>query len=173
MSAGRCLVSGVPSFLEYITDGPNNETTMKCRQCGTEIADKALICYRCGTATTEPRIKPPTEGPILGRPRRSRPTIGIVILILVVVALVAVWALGLLEGLGLRTGSRLGQAPRPTPVARSLKPDDSYRSLSLTPWEISCSTSPIRLSSASFTARSPIETIPTRQSFSTTGSRRT
>src|SRR2546425_8009911 len=84
----------------------------------------------------------PTEGPILGRPRRSRPTIGIVILILVVVALVAVWALGLLEGLGLRTGSRLGQAPRPTPVARSLKPDDSYRSLSLTPWEISCSTSP-------------------------------
>ena len=27
---------------------------MVCRQCGTEIADKALICYRCGTATTEP-----------------------------------------------------------------------------------------------------------------------
>jgi hypothetical protein len=32
---------------------------MICRQCGTEIADKALICYRCGTATTEPRVKPP------------------------------------------------------------------------------------------------------------------
>jgi hypothetical protein len=29
-----------------------------CRQCGTEIADKALICYRCGTATTEARFKP-------------------------------------------------------------------------------------------------------------------
>jgi len=32
---------------------------MICRNCGTEIADKALICYRCGTATTEPRVKPP------------------------------------------------------------------------------------------------------------------
>jgi hypothetical protein len=32
---------------------------MVCRSCGTEIADKALICYRCGTATTEARFKPP------------------------------------------------------------------------------------------------------------------
>ena len=32
---------------------------MKCRQCGTEIADKALICYRCGAATTEPVFAPP------------------------------------------------------------------------------------------------------------------
>ncbi|HTM32805.1 MAG TPA: hypothetical protein VL263_15945 [Vicinamibacterales bacterium] len=32
---------------------------MKCRVCGTEIAANALICYRCGTATTEPRIPPP------------------------------------------------------------------------------------------------------------------
>jgi hypothetical protein len=31
---------------------------MQCRQCGTEIADKALICYRCGTATTEAKFKP-------------------------------------------------------------------------------------------------------------------
>jgi uncharacterized membrane protein YvbJ len=31
---------------------------MQCRNCGTEIADKALICYRCGTATTEARHKP-------------------------------------------------------------------------------------------------------------------
>ena len=31
---------------------------MICRQCGTEIADKALICYRCGTATTEAKFKP-------------------------------------------------------------------------------------------------------------------
>ena len=29
-----------------------------CRKCGTEIAAKALICYRCGTATTEPLFKP-------------------------------------------------------------------------------------------------------------------
>jgi hypothetical protein len=27
---------------------------MICRNCGTEIADKALVCYRCGTATSEP-----------------------------------------------------------------------------------------------------------------------
>ena len=32
---------------------------MKCRVCGTEIAPNALICYRCGTATAEPRIAPP------------------------------------------------------------------------------------------------------------------
>jgi hypothetical protein len=32
---------------------------MKCRNCGTEIADKALICYRCGEATTVPRVQPP------------------------------------------------------------------------------------------------------------------
>lgn len=32
---------------------------MKCRACSTEIADNALICYRCGTATSEPRITPP------------------------------------------------------------------------------------------------------------------
>jgi hypothetical protein len=39
---------------------------MKCRSCGTEIAANALICYKCGTATTEPKIQPPAA-----RPRRS------------------------------------------------------------------------------------------------------
>jgi hypothetical protein len=41
---------------------------MKCKNCGTEIADNALICYRCGEATTAPRVQPPPEpvarGPI-------------------------------------------------------------------------------------------------------------
>jgi len=32
---------------------------MKCRSCGTEIAANALVCYKCGTATEEPKIKPP------------------------------------------------------------------------------------------------------------------
>jgi len=32
---------------------------MKCKHCGTEIADKALICFRCGQATFEARRKPP------------------------------------------------------------------------------------------------------------------
>lgn len=27
---------------------------VKCRTCGTEIADKALVCYRCGSATAAP-----------------------------------------------------------------------------------------------------------------------
>ena len=31
---------------------------MQCRNCGAEIADKALICYRCGTPTTEAKYKP-------------------------------------------------------------------------------------------------------------------
>lgn len=31
---------------------------MICRNCGTEIAEKAIVCYRCGTSTTEPLRKP-------------------------------------------------------------------------------------------------------------------
>jgi len=32
---------------------------MKCRNCGAEIADNALICYKCGTATTEAKYRAP------------------------------------------------------------------------------------------------------------------
>ena len=64
---------------------------MVCKYCGTEIADKALICYRCGNATTEPRIKPPAEGPLFERPRRSR--MPVVIAVLIVLALLIAWAL--------------------------------------------------------------------------------
>ncbi len=35
---------------------------MICRTCGTDIADKALICYRCGTATTEAKFRPLSQG---------------------------------------------------------------------------------------------------------------
>ncbi len=31
---------------------------MQCRSCGTEIADKAIVCYRCGAGTTDPVRKP-------------------------------------------------------------------------------------------------------------------
>jgi len=66
---------------------------MICKHCGTEIADKALICYRCGNATTEPRVKPPSQGPLFERPRRSRmPVVAIVVLILL--AFLIAWALG-------------------------------------------------------------------------------
>ena len=71
---------------------------MKCKHCGTEIADKALICYRCGNATTEPRITPPDQGSLFERPRRSRvPLVAIVVLL--VLALVAAWAMGWLDSL--------------------------------------------------------------------------
>ena len=65
---------------------------MLCKYCGTEIADKALICYRCGNATTEPRIKPPDDGPLFNRPRRSRLPM-VVIVVLIVLALAAAWYL--------------------------------------------------------------------------------
>ena len=39
---------------------------MQCRQCGAEIAEKALICYRCGTATTAAKYRPAEQ------PRESR-----------------------------------------------------------------------------------------------------
>jgi len=35
---------------------------MRCRNCGAEIADKALICYKCGTATTEAKYQPAPAG---------------------------------------------------------------------------------------------------------------
>lgn len=57
---------------------------MQCRQCGTEIADKALICYKCGTATTEAKHKPYVA------PRsRSTSTIVWVVIAVAVLALLA------------------------------------------------------------------------------------
>jgi len=68
---------------------------MICAHCGTEIADKALICYRCGNATTEPRIKPPAEGSLFERPRRRRmPIVAIVILIVLIALALLAWLLG-------------------------------------------------------------------------------
>ena len=69
---------------------------MRCKYCQTEIADKALICYRCGKATTEPRIKPPAEGPLFERKRRSRLPL-VLVVIIIVLALVAAWALGFID----------------------------------------------------------------------------
>jgi protein-S-isoprenylcysteine O-methyltransferase Ste14 len=53
---------------------------MICTNCGTEIADKALICYRCGQATTEPRIKPPAPA----RRRRSNLASAIALVVLAI-----------------------------------------------------------------------------------------
>ena len=65
---------------------------MICTHCSTEIADKALICYRCGHATTEPRVKPPTSGPLLDAPRRRRPRTLAIVFALVLLAL-GLWLL--------------------------------------------------------------------------------
>jgi hypothetical protein len=55
---------------------------MQCRHCGTEIADKAIVCYRCGTPTTDPVRK---AVPI--RPRRSPIVSLLVMAALIVLAL--------------------------------------------------------------------------------------
>ena len=61
---------------------------MKCKYCQTEIADKALICYRCGKSTTEPRIEPPSGGSLFEHRRRSRLPI-VIVAVLVILALLA------------------------------------------------------------------------------------
>jgi hypothetical protein len=57
---------------------------MICRKCGTEIADKALVCYKCGTATTEPIYAPPTT-----RRPRSAATLIVSLVALVLMVVVA------------------------------------------------------------------------------------
>jgi hypothetical protein len=56
---------------------------MKCRQCGTEIADKAIVCYRCGHPTADPVRQPAAR-----RPRRGgRLDLAIAFLLLIFFAL--------------------------------------------------------------------------------------
>lgn len=60
---------------------------MTCRKCGTEVAANALICYRCGTATAEPRVQPPTPGSVFDRPRRRWPIVPLLIAALLIAIL--------------------------------------------------------------------------------------
>jgi protein-S-isoprenylcysteine O-methyltransferase Ste14 len=53
---------------------------MKCKSCGTEIADKALICYRCGQATFEPQRQPPAAA--ARRPGSVISTLALIVLVL-------------------------------------------------------------------------------------------
>src|SRR5215471_3089980 len=73
-------VSSIPQRIA----SPEPRASMNCRHCGTEIADKALICYRCGAATTDPVVQPPSSA----RPR-SRGLI-VTFVALVVLAIVGV-----------------------------------------------------------------------------------
>jgi len=58
---------------------------MICKTCGTEIADKALICYRCGTSVYEAVHKP---APL--KKNRSW-VVYLVFVILVLLAALLVW----------------------------------------------------------------------------------
>jgi hypothetical protein len=65
---------------------------MTCRHCGTEIAAKALICYRCGKATSDPVVAPPaTESVFAGRRRARWPIVVLVVVVVLVAA--ALWAI--------------------------------------------------------------------------------
>jgi hypothetical protein len=59
---------------------------MLCRQCGTDIADKALICYKCGAATTDPKVQPPSSGA-----SRSRAGFILTFVALILLAAIAVF----------------------------------------------------------------------------------
>ena len=112
---------------------------MICKYCQTEIADKALICYRCGNATTEPRIKPPSQGPIFERPRRSRLPM-VIVVILIVLALIGAWLLGLLSipnQLPSSNSGRLKPAPTSYVGAGFSRPLGIGASCSVEGWELS------------------------------------
>lgn len=49
---------------------------MLCRNCGTEIADKAIVCFRCGASTTDP-----VRQPAVIRSRRS-PLVSLVVMVI-------------------------------------------------------------------------------------------
>lgn len=53
---------------------------MICSNCGTEIADKALICYRCGKATFEAKRAPAAP------PARGRQLVLVVALIVLILS---------------------------------------------------------------------------------------
>ena len=55
---------------------------MQCRQCGTEIADKAIVCFRCGAGTSDPVRK---AVPV--KPRRNPFVTAGVLLVLLLLAL--------------------------------------------------------------------------------------
>jgi hypothetical protein len=59
---------------------------MRCRTCGTEIADKALICFRCGAPVTEALHKP---APLK---RARRPVmVYVVFVVLILLAMLGLW----------------------------------------------------------------------------------
>jgi len=63
---------------------------MKCRECGTEIAEKALICFRCGASVQDAVHKPYVAT------KKKRPLIvyvifAVLVLIALAIALLRYW----------------------------------------------------------------------------------
>ena len=59
---------------------------MKCRECGTDIADKALICFRCGASVQESATKPYVHK------RSMRPlVVGVILAILILLGLITLF----------------------------------------------------------------------------------
>lgn len=77
---------------------------MTCRNCGTQIADKALICYKCGTATNEAKYKavPPA--------RAGARTVMLVVLVAVILIALAVAFVEYSKGAQTGTVSGVGVA---------------------------------------------------------------
>ena len=63
---------------------------MQCRNCGAEIADKALICYKCGTATTEAKYRP-AKLPDRAASRSSSRTLIVTVVIIALLVLLALY----------------------------------------------------------------------------------
>jgi hypothetical protein len=59
---------------------------MTCKTCGTEIADKALICFRCGTAVNEPVTKP-----YVANKKRRPIVVYVVFAVLVLIAMLVMY----------------------------------------------------------------------------------
>jgi uncharacterized membrane protein YvbJ len=66
---------------------------MQCRNCGTEIAAKALICYRCGTATSEAKYQPYVKP-------KGRSTTSTIVWVVIVIAVLVLLAWFLLHSTG-------------------------------------------------------------------------
>jgi hypothetical protein len=52
---------------------------MTCTNCGTEIAERAIVCYRCGQSTVQAKRKP---APLPSRTRSIVVTLAFVVLML-------------------------------------------------------------------------------------------
>ncbi len=68
---------------------------MRCRFCDTDIAAKALICYRCGRATADPRPPPPV---------RHGPTGAVTVAVTLIAGAVAAYLPAVADGVVLWVG---------------------------------------------------------------------